>query len=108
MSEKRPKLEITDARAYDFILQGTPLVSKATSWNLELPTLNCRGLPKDQGYEEILLGFLRHSGIHGWEDLIPGLLVRLLEHLTEENALAPYQPAQETSWSFVRMWMTAT
>lgn len=87
-----PKLEINTDRVHDIILQVAPLVSQATSWNLGLSTLKSRLLPKDLGYEEILLGRLHHIGIDDWQSATPDLFERLVEYLIEENAMAAYQP----------------
>jgi hypothetical protein len=87
-----PKIALTQSFVQDLIYQVAPLVTQATGWDLDLPTLRSRVLPKDQGYEEILLGRLQHLGIQGWEDLMPNILERLTETLIEENILAVYMP----------------
>ena len=87
-----PKLVITDEFLKNIIFEVAPLVSQATSWDLKLPSLQVRALPKDQVYEEILLGRLRHTGISGWEELMPDFLERMLEYMIEGNALAAYMP----------------
>jgi len=85
------KLAINDELIQTILLQVGPLVSQATGWNLDLPSLRSRILPKDHGYEEILLGRLHQIGIHGWEEVIPDFLERMIEYLIEENTLAAYQ-----------------
>jgi hypothetical protein len=87
-----PKLPITDALIQNTIIEMAPFVSRATGWDLQLTTLGSRLLPKYLGYEEILLGRLFHTGIHGWEEMIPDFLERMIEYLIEENVLAAYLP----------------
>jgi hypothetical protein len=89
-----PKLSITDGLIQNTIIEMAPFVSRATGWDLQLTTLGSRLLPKDLGYEEILLGRLVHTGIHGWEDMMPDFLERMTEYLIEENVLAAYLPGK--------------
>jgi hypothetical protein len=86
------RLKITDELIHDILYQVAPLISQATSWNLDLPNLHSRVLPKARGYEEILLGRLNQIGIHGWEEGMPDFLERMVEYLIEGNILAAYQP----------------
>jgi len=86
------RLHLTDSLIRAEVLQVAPVVTLLTGWNLGLDTLGCRVLPKDRGYEELLLGRLGEIGIHDWQDLLPGFLERMLEYLIEQNTLAAYLP----------------
>jgi hypothetical protein len=86
------RLHLTDSFIRAQVLQVAPAVTRLTGWNLGLDTLGCRVLPKDRGYEELLLSRLDEIGIHDWQDLLPGFLERMLEYLIEQNTLAAYLP----------------
>ena len=86
------RLHLTDSLIRAEVLQVAPAVTRLTGWNLGLDTLGCRVLPKDRGYEELLLGRLGEIGIHDWQDLMPDFLERMLEYLIEQNTLAAYLP----------------
>lgn len=90
-----PRLQLTDRLVRDEILRVAPLVTRLTGWNLGLDGLGSRVLPKDRGYEEIVLGRLEQSGIRDGEELISGLLRRMVEYLVEQNVLAAYMPVAE-------------
>lgn len=89
---KQERLQLTDQLVKTELSRVAPQVTKLTGWDLGLDTLSCRTLPKDQGYEEILLARLEGIAIHGWSDLLPDLLERMLEYLVEQNTLAAYLP----------------
>lgn len=88
-----PKLNITDHLVQECIRQVAPLVSLTTGWDLDLPNLRSRVLPKEQGYEEILVGRLEQLGLIGWQEMLPGFLERLIEYMVEANTLAAYMPS---------------
>ena len=88
----RKRLHLTDSLIRAQVLQVAPAVTRLTGWNLGLDTLGCRVLPKDRGYEELLLGRLGQIGLHDWQDLMPDFLERMLEYLIEQNTLAAYLP----------------
>lgn len=81
---------VTNQEIESWIEQIAPLVSNITGWDLKLGTLNCEVVPKNQGYEEILIGQLYQVGITNWEELMPDFFERLVEYLIEENILAAY------------------
>jgi hypothetical protein len=89
------KLEITDQQLQIVIAEVAPKVRRLTGWDLGLETLGCRALPRDRGYEEILLGRLEQVGIHDWEALMPDFLQRMIEYMIEQNTLAAYMPGAE-------------
>jgi hypothetical protein len=70
----------------------TPLVERLTQWNLATENLGLRVIPKDRGYEEVLLGRLKGLGIPFQEDGPRPILERLIEYVLESNILAAYQP----------------
>jgi hypothetical protein len=86
------KLEITDNLLQQLIHEVAPHVEQATGWDLNLATLNARALPKNQAYEEIVLGRLRNMG--NGEDVAArrGLIERLVEYVFEGSIQAAYQP----------------
>ena len=86
------RLQLTDQLVNAELYRVAPQVTELTGWDLRLDTLSCRTLPKDRGYEEILLAQLQGMGVHGWSDLLPELMERMLEFLIEQNTLAAYLP----------------
>jgi hypothetical protein len=86
------KLHLSDELVTAMLYQIAPQVTQLTGWDLGLDTLKCRVVPKDQGYEAILLTRLEGMGIHGWLDMVPDLFERMLEFLIEQNTLAAYLP----------------
>jgi hypothetical protein len=86
------KLEITDQLIQKVIVEVAPLVSNVTGWDLRLADLRSRVVPRDQGYEAILLGRLYQAGLQDLQELMPDLLEKMIEYLIEQNALAAYMP----------------
>lgn len=73
-----------------------PLVQQATGWDLDLPTMNVSILPKNRGYEEIVLKRLNSTGATLVDENAPrGLLERLVEYVVEENVLSAYEPSTQ-------------
>jgi hypothetical protein len=86
------KLEITDNLLQRLIGEVAPHVERAIGWDLNLASLNARALPKNQAYEEIVLGRLRKLGNEGDEAARRGLVERLVEYVFEGSIQAAYQP----------------
>lgn len=86
------KLAIDNALLASLVGEVAPWVSAITGWNLNLTTLRCRLLSKEQGYEEIVLGRLQGVNIDAWKELMPDFIERMIEFMVEENALAAYMP----------------
>ncbi len=86
------KLPIDNAMLASLVGEVAPWVGSITGWDLNLTSLKCRALSKDQGYEEIVLGRLQGVNIDEWKELMPDFLERLIEFMVEENALAAYMP----------------
>lgn len=86
------KLSINNALLASLVGEVAPWVSSITRWDLNLTTLRCRLLSKEQGYEEIVLGRLQGVNIDAWKELMPDFIERLIEYMIEENALAAYMP----------------
>ena len=84
------KLTIDDRLINSLVNQVSSLVGTITGWDLQIPTLRCRVLPKDQGYEEIVQGKLRLLGlpVSPQRDIVD----RTVEFLVENNVLAVYEP----------------
>lgn len=85
-----PKLTIADNLVTILITEVAPIVSRVTGWDLDLPSLHNRVLPKNQGFEAIVEGKLRLLGlpVSPQRDLI----TRTAESLIENNTLAAYEP----------------
>ncbi|MFQ5810309.1 MAG: hypothetical protein ACE5JM_11875 [Armatimonadota bacterium] len=88
-----PQLHITDMMLRDLIRAMAPLVATITGWELDIASLGSRVLPKDRGYEEIVLGWLRGAGIPVDDDEPRTLIARLVEYVVEANVLGAYQPS---------------
>jgi len=84
------KLTIDDHLISIMINEVAPLVSSVTGWDLHIPSLRKRILPKDQGYEEIVQGKFRLLGlpVSQKRDMVD----RAVEYLVENNVLAAYEP----------------
>ena len=85
-----PKLTIDDRLVSSLNNETAPLVSRVTGWELNIPSLHSRVLPRDQGFEAIVEGKLRLLGlpVSPQRDLI----TRTAESLIESNTLAAYEP----------------
>lgn len=88
------KLILNDNALTSIIDEVAPLVTSLTGWDLDLPSLRSRVLPRNQGYEEILLGRFEQLGITNYSDLLPDLIERLVEYMVEANSLAAYMPGK--------------
>jgi hypothetical protein len=84
------RLTIDDNLVASLITEVAPLVSRATGWELNLPTLLSRVLPREQGYESIVEAKLRLLGyqVSPQRDFV----TRTVEMLIEKNVLAAYEP----------------
>ncbi|MEO0079920.1 MAG: hypothetical protein ABIK44_04500, partial [candidate division WOR-3 bacterium] len=89
------RLTVDDELVRNLTGELGPLVEELTRWPVTLETLSCRVLPKDRGYEEIILGRLCGAGIAVDEAESRTILDRLLEFIIEGVVLAAYQPATE-------------
>ena len=89
---KKPALQLTDPLVNEIVHQVAPKVTQLTGWDLSLDTLNCRALPKDLGYEELLVTRLNEIALQDCLDLLPDMFERMLEFLIEQNTLAAYLP----------------
>lgn len=84
------KLILNDKLITSLITEVAPRVVSLTGWDLDLPSLRCRILPRNRGYEEALLGRLSQLGIENWGEMLPGIVERLVEYMIEANYLAAY------------------
>jgi len=87
-------LTITDTLLHDIIAEVGPLVEGITGWELGLEALGCRIIPKQQAFEEVLLGRLQGMGLAPEALGQSGLATRLLEFLIEGNVQAAYDPGR--------------
>lgn len=87
------RLQIDDGLLRQVVAEVGPLVEAETGWPIEPDGLKVRAVPKERGYEEIVLGRLRGAGVALDETGRPGLLERLIEQVIEANVLAAYEPA---------------
>lgn len=88
------KLQVNEHLIENLVYQVAPLVEQLTTWNLRLAALRFRVLPKDQGYEEIVLARSQGAGIPIGKSHLPGLMERVIEYTLEENLLAAYEPSR--------------
>lgn len=89
------KLDVTENLIRELIEEVAPLVSGLTKWNLAIGSLGIRVLPKDRGYEEVLLGQLRGAGVNIDEDEPRSLMERMIEYVIEANVLGAYQSSTQ-------------
>lgn len=89
------KLNITKILIRKTIVEVAPLVEKVTEWNLAIGSLGTMVLPKDRGYEEVLLGRLRGAGIMIDDDHPRTFLGKLIEYVLESNIAGAYQPSTQ-------------
>ena len=85
-----PRLTIDDNLVTKLITEVAPLITHATGWELNLPFLRSRILPRDQGYEAIVEGKLLLLGypVSPQRDFV----TRTVEMLIEKNVLAASEP----------------
>lgn len=93
---KTSRINVTDELIAELITRVAPLVEQETGWDLALSTLKSKALPKNRGYEEILLGRLQSAGITIDEDSPRFLIERLVELVLEANIYAAYDPGTQT------------
>jgi len=89
------KLNITHYLVQHIVNDITPLIEGLTQWKLGISNLNILVLPKNQGYEEVILGRLQGAGVHINKDHPRSVIEKLLEHVVEANILGAYQPGTE-------------
>jgi len=87
-----PRLDVTDALIQIVVQEMTPLVERLTGWNLRPASLRQRVLPKERGYEEIVLSRMQAAGVNVDEDSPRNVVERLAEYMLEETVLAAYEP----------------
>jgi hypothetical protein len=85
------RLNIDERLVDDLVTQMGPVVEQMTGWNLSLAGLGSRVLPRDRGYEEILLGRVRGAGFNIDENGHRTILERLIEYVVESNVLGAYE-----------------
>lgn len=86
------KIDVTVPLIRAIVQDVSPLVEKATRWDLDIESLGLRVLPKERGYEEVLLERMKGLGIPFQEDGPRPVLARLIEYVLESTILAAYQP----------------
>jgi hypothetical protein len=86
------RLDVTPALVRRVVSDVAPLVAHLTGWHLNTDGLDIRVIPRDQGYEEIVVAGLRHAGLHVDLGRPRTALERLDEYVLEESILAAYQP----------------
>lgn len=89
------KLNITCDLIQNIVKDITPLIENLTQWQLRINTLRILVLPKNQGYEEVILGRLRGAGILIDKNHPRSIIEKLLEHVIEANILGAYQPGTQ-------------
>lgn len=89
------RLDVSDDLIRELVGEVTPLVVHLTGWNLRCGDLGHRVLPRDRGYEEIVLGRLSGAGIRVEADPHQDPIARLMEHMIESNILAAYDHGRQ-------------
>ena len=74
------KLDVNEGLIENLVYNVAPLVEKFTSWKLRLAALRYRVLPKEQGYEQIVLARSQGAGIPIDKSHLPGLVERVIEY----------------------------
>jgi len=86
------KLLVDNNLVSKLVDEVSPLVRQLTRWKLATNKLRCRVIPKQRGYEEIVINQLQHLGIPVLEGASRDFFERLAEYLLEANVLAAYLP----------------
>lgn len=86
------KLQVDNKLVSKLVDEVSPLVRQLTRWSLATNNLLCRVIPKQRGYEEIVINQLQHQGIPVFEDGTRDLFERLAEYFLEAAILAAYVP----------------
>ena len=88
------RLSITTDLIRSLVGEVAPLVEGLTHWSLETAALNVRVLPRDRGYEEIVLRRMGAVGIPVDETAPRNLIERLVEYAFEHNVAGGYEPSR--------------
>lgn len=88
------RLTLDDTSVSALVSEVAPLVSAITGWRLDLPSLVCRVLPRQRGYEEIVEARLERLGLPAAPQR--DLVTSAVEVLVESNVLAAYEPLTGT------------
>lgn len=87
------KLDITERLIRETVEDVAPLVEELTGWGLELSALEMRILPKNRGYEEIVLARIQGAGISLDENAPRNIIERIVEYVIEDCVIAAYEPS---------------
>lgn len=87
------RLDVDAALSCGLVYEVGPLVQAMIGWPLGLDTLRIRVVPKDRGYEEVVLGRLQGAGIDTAAASGRGMAERLLEYVVEGAVLSAYEPS---------------
>jgi hypothetical protein len=87
------KLDITERLVRETVEDMAPLVEGITGWGLELSALGVRVLPKDRGYEEIVLARIQGAGVSIDENAPRNIIERIVEYVVEDCLIAAYEPS---------------
>ena len=71
----------------------SPMVEEIIPWTVSHDSMSIEVLPRNRGYEEILLGRLRGAGVDIDETGRRSIFERLLEYVIEDVVLAAYEPS---------------
>lgn len=87
-------LDITVDLARSLVADVSPLVEDLTGWALDIDGLRVRVLPRDQGYEEVVLRRLEAVGVEVDAGARRGIIERIVEHVLERNMAGAYEPSR--------------
>lgn len=84
------RLDVTDELIRELVEQVAPLVEDLTGWSLEIDSMFSRVVPKNQGFEQLLLARLEGAGVCVGSMKKRGWLERFAEYVIEGNLLGAY------------------
>jgi len=88
------RLDVSVELAHSLVREVAPLVEGVTNWTLDAGALVIRVLPRDRGYEEIVLRRLEAAGVLADDGAPRGIVERMVEHVLEHNVAGAYEPSR--------------
>jgi len=89
------KLNITKNLIQNLVDEVAPKIENLTKWYFKLDELGILVLPKNRGYEEVVLGRLQGAGIPIDENRPRSILEKMIEYVIEANILGAYQSSTQ-------------
>ncbi len=86
------KLDLDKATIDTLVQEMGVIVERETGWRLDIPNLKIQVVPKERGFEELVIRRITEVGIQLPVDLPKDLFTRIIEYLIENSYLAGYLP----------------